>query len=327
MVSSCLFSFLNRCLASISSGASRRRRGRGRRPSHRAPARPGLGGIGEGRSSSPIAARGLDVPRGLEVPWGPCVEVDLYPPSGLALGSQIGFDDGFVRFVGDAVVAEVVPAGGAAALVGVGPVAPFVQVGLIHLQIAVAIAGAGDIAGQQGGQLVAQALVDGLLLGGQAVARQQVLVGAVELELRRVDALVYLIELFGIDQAVGGAVQAADAYQFVVFVAQGALVLGEQHGGGLALALQVVVDGTAGAEAVGVYIAAGAVPDTALVLTYALLREYLHAGVGGGDDAGGGADGADVGALFGEVAAADGRLLRFGEVGHDRLGVQLHCVG
>src|SRR5690606_37006873 len=40
MVSSCLFSFLNRCLASISSGASRRRRGRGRRPSHRAPARP-----------------------------------------------------------------------------------------------------------------------------------------------------------------------------------------------------------------------------------------------------------------------------------------------
>src|SRR5690606_41017022 len=40
MVSSCLFSFLNRCLASISSGASRRRRGGGRRPSHRAPARP-----------------------------------------------------------------------------------------------------------------------------------------------------------------------------------------------------------------------------------------------------------------------------------------------
>src|SRR5690606_18783108 len=42
MVSSCLFSFLNRCLASISSGASRRRRGRGRRPSHRAPARPAV---------------------------------------------------------------------------------------------------------------------------------------------------------------------------------------------------------------------------------------------------------------------------------------------
>src|SRR5690606_26440594 len=253
----------------------------------RAPARPGLGGIGEGRSSSPIAARGLDVPRGLEVPWGPCVEVDLYPPSGLALGSQVGFDDGFVRFVGDAVVVEVVPAGGAAALAGVGPVGPFVQVGLIHLQIAVAIAGAGDIAGQQGGQLVAQALVDGLLLGVKAVVGQQVLVGAVELELRRVDALVYLIELFGIDQAVGGAVHAADAYQFVVFVAQGALVLGEQHGGGLALVLQVVVDGTAGAEAVGIDGAAGAVPDTALVLTYTLLREYLHAGVGGGDDAGG----------------------------------------
>src|SRR5690554_4309272 len=40
MVSSCLFSFLNRCLASISSGASRRRRGRGRRPSHRVLVRP-----------------------------------------------------------------------------------------------------------------------------------------------------------------------------------------------------------------------------------------------------------------------------------------------
>src|SRR5690606_20645757 len=45
MVSSCLFSFLNRCLASISSGASRRRRGRGRRPSHRAPARPRCRGV------------------------------------------------------------------------------------------------------------------------------------------------------------------------------------------------------------------------------------------------------------------------------------------
>src|SRR5690554_7588888 len=124
----------------------------------------------------------------------------MLPESDPASIPQIGFDDGFVRFVGDAVVVEVVPAGGAAALAGVGPVGPFVQVGLIHLQIAVAVAGAADIAGQQGGQLVAQALVDGLLLGGKAVVGQQVLVGAVELELRRVDALVYLIELFGIDQ-------------------------------------------------------------------------------------------------------------------------------
>src|SRR5690606_38851354 len=176
----------------------------------------------------PLIELVLDVPRGLEVPWGPCVEVDLYPPSGLALGFQIGFDDGFVRFVGDAVMVEVVPAGGAAGLVGVGPVGPFVQVGLIHLQIAVAVAGAGDIAGQQGGQLVAQALVDGLLLGVKAVVGQQVLVGAVELELRRVDALVYLIKLFGIDQAVGGAVHAADAYQLVILVAQCAL-RSEEH--------------------------------------------------------------------------------------------------
>src|SRR5690554_7924985 len=150
----------------------------------------------------------------------------MLPESDPASIPQIGFDDGFVRFVGDAVVVEVVPAGGAAALVGVGPVSPFIQVGLIHLQIAVAVAGAADIAGQQGGQLVAQALVVGLLFGGQAVARQQILVGAVEFQLGRVGAFVYLIELFGIDQAVRGAVQAADAYQFVVLVAQGALVLG-----------------------------------------------------------------------------------------------------
>src|SRR5690606_40912278 len=102
---------------------------------------------------------------------------------------------------------------------GVGPVAPFVQVGLIHLQIAVAIAGAGDIAGQQGGQLVAQALVDGLLLGVKAVVGQQVLVGVVELELRGVGALVYLIELFVIDQAVGGDDHESDAYMFVILVA------------------------------------------------------------------------------------------------------------
>src|SRR5690606_22499873 len=107
----------------------------------------------------------------------------------------------------------------------------------------------------------------------------------------------------------------------------GALVLGKEHCGGLALAFEIVVDRAAGAEAVGVDVAPGAVPDTALVLAYTLLREYLHTGVGGGDDAGGRGLGTDIGALFGEVGAADGRLLRFGEVGHDRLGVQLHCVG
>src|SRR5690606_18131718 len=180
---------------------------------------------------------------------------------------------------------------------------------------------------QQGGQLVAQALVDGLLLGGKAVVGQQVLVGAVELELRRVGALVYLIELFGIDQAVGGAVHAADAYQLVVFVAQRALVLGEEDCGGLALVFQIGVDRAAGAEAVGIDGAAGAVPDTALVLTYTLLREYLHAGVGGGDDTGGWGLGTDIGALFGEVGAADGLVLWFGQVGHDRLGVQLQLAG
>src|SRR5690554_8229565 len=157
----------------------------------------------------------------------------MLPESDPASIPQIGFDDGFVRFVGDAVVVEVVPAGGAAALVGVGPVGPFVQVGLIHLQIAVAVAGAADIAGQQGGQLVAQALVDGLLLGGKAVVGQQVLVGAVELELRRVGALVYLIELFGIDQAVGGAVHAEDTYQLVIVVAQCDLVRGEKDSSSL----------------------------------------------------------------------------------------------
>ena len=204
---------------------------------------------------------------------------------------------------------------------------PFVQVGLIHLQIAVAVAGAGDIAGQQGGQLVAQALVDGLLLGVKAVVGQQVLVGAVELELRGVGALVYLIELFGIDQAVGGAVHAADAYQLVILVAQCALVLREEDCGGLALVFQIGVDRAAGAEAVGIDGAAGAVPDTALVLTYTLLREYLHAGVGGWDDAGGRGLGTDIGALFGEVGAADGLVLWFGQVGHDRLGVQLQFAG
>src|SRR5690606_8004334 len=85
--------------------------------------------------------------------------------SGTALVAEVGFDDGFVRVVGDAVVVEVVPAGGAAALVGVGPVGPFVQVGLVHASVAVAIAGARGVAGQQGSELVAQALVVGLLLG------------------------------------------------------------------------------------------------------------------------------------------------------------------
>src|SRR5690554_1427226 len=251
----------------------------------------------------------------------------MLPESDPASIPQIGFDDGFVRFVGDAVVVEVVPAGGAAALAGVGPVAPFVQVGLIHLQVAVAVAGAGGVAGEQGGELVAQALVDGLLLGVKAIVGQQVLVGAVELELCRVDALVYLIELFGIDQAVGGTVHAADAYQLVILVAQCALVMGEEDCGGLALILQIGVDRAAGAEAVGIDGAAGAVPDTALVLAYTLLGEYLHTGVGGGDDAGGRGLGTDIGALFGEVGAADGLVLWFGEVGHDRLGVQLQCAG
>src|SRR5690606_13830932 len=226
-------------------------------------------------------------------------------------GFQIGFDDGFVRFVGDAVVVEVVPAGGAAALAGVGPVGPFVQVGLVHASVAVSVARARGVAGQQGGQLVAQALVVGLLFGGQAVARQQILVSAVEFELCRVGAVVYLIELFGVDQAVGGAVHAADAYQLVILVAQCALVLGEEDCGGLALVFQIGVDRAAGAEAVGIDGAAGAVPDTALVLTYTLLREYLHAGVGGGDDAGGRGLGTDIGALFGEVGAADGLVLWF----------------
>src|SRR5690606_40340855 len=117
------------------------------------------------------------------------------------------------------VVVEVVPAGGAAALVGVGPVGPFVQVGLVHASVAVAIARARGVAGQQGSELVAQALVVGLLLGSEAVAGQQSLVGAVELELRRVGALGYLRELVGIDQAGGGAVHPADAYPRVVLVA------------------------------------------------------------------------------------------------------------
>ncbi len=104
-------------------------------------------------------------------------------------------------------------------------------------------------------------------------------------------------------------------------------MLGEEDCGGLALVFQIGVDRAAGAEAVGIDGAAGAVPDTALVLTYTLLREYLHAGVGGGDDAGGRGLGTDIGALFGEVGAADGLVLWFGEVGHDRLGVQLQFAG
>src|SRR5690606_17348228 len=170
----------------------------------------------------------------------------LVLPEGLdpAVISQVGFDDGSVCFVGQAVMVEVVPAGVAAALCRVAPVGPLLQVLLIHLQVAVTVAGAVDAAGQQVGQFVAQGGEVGLLLAGQLLGRvagQQVELFAVELEFGGVGAFVYFVELLGVDQSLGGAVQAAQADQFEVFVTQRALVLGEQYRGGLVLAFQVGV--------------------------------------------------------------------------------------
>src|SRR5690606_33869425 len=155
---------------------------------------------------------------------------------------------------------------------------------------------------------------------------QEVEVGAVEFEFFRVGAFVDFVELFCVHVGFSGAVHAAEADEFVLGVAQCALVTREEYGWAFSLGFQLGIYGAAGGEAGGFDVAAGAVPDAALVFADLALREYLDAGVGCGDYAGWGGFSADVGALLGEVGGADAVLLGVGEVGQYRLCVQLQPV-
>src|SRR5690606_23108679 len=97
----------------------------------------------------------------------------------------------------------------------------------------------------------------------------------------------------------------------------------------LTLVDEVLVDRAAGRQAFRARDAALAVPGAALVLADALLREDLHADVGGRNDArarGRFAGGGDVHAHLGVVAGADAFLRGLGEVGQHGLGVELAAI-